>query len=306
MYTASKIRDVYAFLAQNYEEGDEIFMFGGAYILRKTLELIDKIGLLETENLGVFFSIWGALHTGKIHPVPVGTRKPRIRCVGFWDTAGAAYNQIEALRIKDTDLPSNIDVALHAVSLQENRREFRPTLWTTPENGLGANQVLKEVWFPGAHSDVGGSYERHELADIALFWMVGEIIDHDLFEVNTGVIIRSSQPHPEPWGAPQPHNAYIESSWMARRMIHAEQRLESGDITPDTNFHESWKFAPDTLTLDYKMISANIVQDAFTSDWSPKYCTLNAFEENRKAHWNHQRVCYFSSIFFLYVPYNEL
>lgn len=28
MYTASKIRDVYAFLAQNYEEGDEIFMFG--------------------------------------------------------------------------------------------------------------------------------------------------------------------------------------------------------------------------------------------------------------------------------------
>lgn len=89
-------------------------------------------------------------------------------------------------------------------------------------------------------------------------------------------------------------------------MIHAEQRLESGDITPDTNFHESWKFAPDTLTLDYKMISANIVQDAFTSDWSPKYCTLNAFEENRKAHWNHQRVCYFSSIFFLYVPYNEL
>lgn len=28
-----------------------------------------------------------------------------------------------------------------------------------------------QVWFPGAHSDVGGGYKRRELQDIALFWM---------------------------------------------------------------------------------------------------------------------------------------
>lgn len=28
-----------------------------------------------------------------------------------------------------------------------------------------------QVWFPGAHSDVGGGYKRRELQDITLFWM---------------------------------------------------------------------------------------------------------------------------------------
>ena len=110
---------------------------------------------------------------------------PFYRCIGVWDTVGAVYNMIDALSIKDTNLPTIVDVALHAVCLQDNRREFRPTLWTLQKD---SNQILKEVrrsqlysvrayrfppqiWFPGAHSDVGGSYARHELADIALFWM---------------------------------------------------------------------------------------------------------------------------------------
>ena len=133
------------------------------------------------------------------------------RCIGLWDAVGSIYNDIEALKIKDTNLPTTVDVALHAVSLQENRREFRPALWTVPANGLESDQVFKQVsdralepsvvadvskvWFPGSHTDVGGSYhehrelvdltwfpgtqgnvggsqKRHELADISLFWMV--------------------------------------------------------------------------------------------------------------------------------------
>jgi hypothetical protein len=124
---------------------------------------------------------------------------------------GSIYNDINALKIKDTNLPATVDVALHALSLQENRREFRPTLWTVPATGLEGGQVLKQVsnrspeylsaanstkvWFPGSHTDVGGEYherrelvdltwfpgtqgnvggsqKRHELADISLFWMV--------------------------------------------------------------------------------------------------------------------------------------
>lgn len=106
----------------------------------------------------------------------------------MWDTVGSVYNTIDALSIKDTSLPASVDVALHALSLQENRQKFLPTLWTVPAGGLRAGQVLKQVcsfsaengatvstrsqiWFAGAHSDVGGGYERHELADLALFWM---------------------------------------------------------------------------------------------------------------------------------------
>lgn len=67
------------------------------------------------------------------------------RCVGVWDTVGSVYKTVDALHIKDTSLPSSIDVALHALSVQEDREEFRPTLWTAPQGGLGTNQVLKQA-----------------------------------------------------------------------------------------------------------------------------------------------------------------
>lgn len=59
-------------------------------------------------------------------------------------------NTFDALSIKDTSLPPIIDCALHAVSIQENRLQFLPTLWTVPSSGLattasGNSQVLKEV-----------------------------------------------------------------------------------------------------------------------------------------------------------------
>jgi hypothetical protein len=65
--------------------------------------------------------------------------------VGVWDTVGSVYATIDALRIKDTSLPATIDIALHALSLQENRKEFLPTLWSIPEGGLSNRQTLKQV-----------------------------------------------------------------------------------------------------------------------------------------------------------------
>ena len=61
------------------------------------------------------------------------------------------YNAINALNIKDTSLPPTIDIALHALALQENRQRFLPTLWTLPETNKvkrgNSTQVLKQAWF---------------------------------------------------------------------------------------------------------------------------------------------------------------
>ncbi|KAI6040609.1 hypothetical protein EDC04DRAFT_2675952 [Pisolithus marmoratus] len=290
----SKIRDAYAFIAQNFEEGDEICIFGfsrGAYIARKLSGLIDLIGLLAREQLGNFFNIWSALVKGRKPTIPPGTRSTRIKCVGVWDTVDAIYNaQIaypltpikDALSITDPSLPANIDIALHALSLQENRDRLLPTLWEMPKGGWRDDQV----WFPGSHCDVGGGYEKHDLSDLALFWMVGEI--KSFINIDTSFIERLAQPMPDPWGEAQPHNGYMELSKTLKRFIKPQTRLDGGVIKPDIVFHESILHAPAKLTNPQNMLTLDTLKQAFGGSWKPIIAPLNEFEQYCKDKWGKQ------------------
>src|SRR5438309_3453552 len=56
------VRDAYAFLANNYCEGDEIFLFGfsrGAYTARSIGGLIGWAGLLHKRDMDDFALLWG-------------------------------------------------------------------------------------------------------------------------------------------------------------------------------------------------------------------------------------------------------
>ncbi|WP_197424090.1 T6SS phospholipase effector Tle1-like catalytic domain-containing protein [Bradyrhizobium valentinum] len=63
-----------------------------------------------------------------------------------------------------------------ALSIDENREIFAPEIWDeseeTPETK--ARGRIKQVWFPGVHSDVGGGYRETGLSDLALEWMIKE------------------------------------------------------------------------------------------------------------------------------------
>ncbi|KAJ7455862.1 hypothetical protein FB451DRAFT_1407688 [Mycena latifolia] len=267
---ASKIRDAYVFVAQNFEDGDQICLFGfsrGAYTARKLSGLI----------------IWRELVDKKTPTIPSDTRRPSIRCVGVWDTVGSVYHQIDALDIVDTSLPATVKTALHAISLQENRQKFLPTLWTIPRGGLRDDQVLKQVWFAGAHSDVGGGYQRHELADISAFWMAGEI--KSIVSLDLEFLRSYSQVRPDPWGTSQPHNAYMETPFTLRPVVGNETRLESAQITQQSVFHESIKHSPLDLTSPYHMITMQIIQQKFGPGFAPQYPALNEFEQYCKDRW---------------------
>ncbi|MBS2211751.1 DUF2235 domain-containing protein [Carboxylicivirga mesophila] len=58
-------------------------------------------------------------------------------------------------------LPSNVLKALHLVSLDDKRKVFQPTL-------MNKDERVTEIWFPGAHGDVGGGYNYDGLSDNAL------------------------------------------------------------------------------------------------------------------------------------------
>jgi len=67
-------------------------------------------------------------------------------------------------------LPVNVTHARHALAIHELRRKFQPLLW---QDCLPL-QSLKQVWFAGAHADVGGGYPSTHLSDTALQWMASE------------------------------------------------------------------------------------------------------------------------------------
>ncbi|CAE6496780.1 unnamed protein product [Rhizoctonia solani] len=204
--TGGKIRDAYNFIAQNYTQGDRIYLFGfsrGAYTARKVAGLICTLGLLNRREMGRFFHYWSALDRNdpKVEIIP--GQHATIDFLGVWDTVGSVYEdlvtpklKINALTLVDSDLPEGVKVARHALSYHENRTEFLPT----PFANYNPKRDVKQVWFPGVHSDVGGSYNEHLIADIALCWMAGEAINTGLtidedFLLDCFTMIR--EPNPE-------------------------------------------------------------------------------------------------------------
>src|ERR1700760_3555778 len=72
----------------------------------------------------------------------------------------------------DTKLPNNTENAFQALALDERRNSFQPAVWEKPP---GNTTRLRQVWFPGVHSNVGGGYDDQELANITLAWMMAQL-----------------------------------------------------------------------------------------------------------------------------------
>jgi hypothetical protein len=185
------VRDAYAFLAANYCEGDEIFLFGfsrGAYTARSVAGLIGWVGLIHKADMDDFALLWEGYRL-RAHPgqpdvrlsFPNRCADAQIKCVAVWDTVGALgipghlgdmFTQF--YQFQDTNLGPHVENAFHALALDEHREDFVPTLWSKSRNAP-ATQRLEQVWFPGAHSNVGGGYPEHGLSDVALAWMADRV-----------------------------------------------------------------------------------------------------------------------------------
>lgn len=180
----------YMFWAQNYVPGDEIFIFGfsrGAFTARSLAGFVGSSGLLKRQRLGDVAKAWNYYRTAT-------ERSPKGFCssygsechedvtvnfLGVWDTVGALGIPSSLLgtfvnddyQFHNTRPSRSVKVARHALAIDEFRDEFVPTLWTgsQPEGS-----DIRQVWFAGAHSDVGGGYARSALSDIPLHWMAKE------------------------------------------------------------------------------------------------------------------------------------
>ncbi|MBP1851137.1 DUF2235 domain-containing protein [Rhizobium halophytocola] len=81
----------------------------------------------------------------------------------------------------DKYLDSDVLHARHALSIDEQRKDFDRVPWGSAAEAAKASgrspEWLKQVWFAGCHSDIGGSYPEPEsrLSDISLQWMIDEL-----------------------------------------------------------------------------------------------------------------------------------
>ncbi|TNC83078.1 MAG: hypothetical protein C9356_01125 [Oleiphilus sp.] len=188
------IMDGYRYIVQNYDEGDHVYLFGfsrGAYTVRALSGMINNCGLLKREHAHRIPEAW-KLYKSKLKKAhPRGEKSVRfrqefshpsrkVRFVGVWDTVGALGIPRSIIgffseqdEFYDTELGSNVAIARHALAIDEKRTDFEPTLWDAKE-GLD----LKQVWFAGVHSDIGGSYgpDKHRklASDTPLAWMLDE------------------------------------------------------------------------------------------------------------------------------------
>lgn len=193
---APNIRAAYAFLVNNYVDGDEIFLFGfsrGAYTARCLGGLIGVLGLLHPREMGDFMEAWEWYQIPRPQRdmqaldkrFPLRTRDVPIRCIGVWDTVGAMgvprnrlvkgwHPCVAAYRFYDTTLGTHVKYAFQALAIDERREPFQPVLWNTTQ-APAIDQVIRQVWFAGVHADIGGGYPQHGAADLPFLWMLAQL-----------------------------------------------------------------------------------------------------------------------------------
>ena len=191
---SSNIMEAYKFLMEYYEEGDRLFFFGfsrGAYTVRALAGFIDVCGLLHAncgnlipEAMRIYwnpkFSKYPKDSKGKPLDDSISrkfkktfSRTIKIHFLGLWDTVSSVGWVWDPITLQSTKNNKSVINVRHAISIDERRAFFRQNTWGKPKKEI---QDVKQVWFAGVHSDVGGSYapEKSGLSNIALEWMLVE------------------------------------------------------------------------------------------------------------------------------------
>lgn len=139
---------------------------------------IDIVGFSRGAALALHFA--NKIDSGDALGTPAG-KAPPIRFLGLWDTVPAFGLPSTPANVGwDLDLPDNVEVCYHALSLDERRHTFKPERLEARVESTDQPNRLYEVWFRGVHSDIGGGNKNTGLSSIALNWMFAAAKRHGL------------------------------------------------------------------------------------------------------------------------------
>ena len=246
------VQHCYEFLVDHYAPGDELFLFGfsrGAFTARSLAGLVRNSGILRPEHRDKVKDAYKLYRSRKDGDGPSEAAATEFRArhshpdaditfVGVWDTVGALGIPIDGFRpplltkrwtFHDTTLSGSVLNAYHAISIDERRGPFAPTLWVKKvKDGVvqepPEHQTVSQVWFAGVHSDVGGGYPDCALSEVPLRWMARRAQD-------CGLVLR------------QDHLVRCDEP------IDAGKRRNGTEIAPDPSGPKH-----DSMTLFYRLL----------------------------------------------------
>ncbi|KAJ6551275.1 hypothetical protein B0H19DRAFT_950644, partial [Mycena capillaripes] len=205
------ILKAYRWLSQTYMPGDKIFLFGervsgfsrGAYQVRTLAAMIQRVGLVNAGNeemipLCICFDFFSNHTTVTTEAEEIAknfktafSRDVRIHFAGLWDTV-SSVGVFRGKPLPLTWTAEHICIFRHALALDERRVKFLPEYIgggafaqssaksVEPDSSPRPTSIgpdIKEVWFAGTHSDIGGGIKKNlelNLSSVPLLWMENE------------------------------------------------------------------------------------------------------------------------------------
>lgn len=270
------VGDAYRYLMDTYADGDRIFIFGfsrGAFAARTFASVLHVFGLLCAGNHGCIPYIL-RLYSNRTRLAnrkkpTFDTHEPfkwefshkqevRIYFCGLWDTVSSYGWVYHPVKLPFEGRDPIIDIGRHAISIDERRCYFQDNLWGESYPG----QDIRQVWFCGVHSDVGGSYLEKEsgLSKVALEWLLVEAQKAGLRinDKKAKIALGDGRPHPPVPGLPEYvkpnpdaclHKSLCGMWWVAEFLPHLDPQARGfklyiplgrrRKIPPGSVIHES-------------------------------------------------------------------
>jgi uncharacterized protein (DUF2235 family) len=200
----------YRFLANHYDEGDQVFLFGfsrGAYSIRVLAGFIHLLGLSHPDQLNYIDYAFNAYKRAATEAEGLkiawhfrriaGGRTVPIKFLGVWDTvASVIVPRSDRFYVPSFEsLPytlqnPSVEVFRQAAAIDEFRRMFRLQRWKEGQSfkpdhfssTAPKDQDSLQLWFAGCHSDIGGGYpeEVSGLSKFPLGWLIEEALPYGL------------------------------------------------------------------------------------------------------------------------------
>ena len=186
----------------------KVFFFGfsrGAFTVRALAGFIHRCGLLPPDRLQHASDAYHRFYNERHYEVmsretlddfrrrlddfrrQQAARPCSIHFLGLWDTV-KSYGFIYPKSLPHLRHNPSVASVRHAMALNERRSYYQLTSWAGVDHDVyqdsraDDSKDVKEVWFAGSHSDVGGGYpvSQSGLARAPFEWMIGEARDQGL------------------------------------------------------------------------------------------------------------------------------